>query len=111
MLNGGLVSEFHELVDVYRQASHEVHAVGERRVEIIVFWLVVQQVVHGDVQLYRLVAARALFPPHLRRLQSPQPQPTHRPVVHPCRVHPAHGLWLRLHQGMVATVRAGQGRV
>ena len=58
-----------------------------------------------------LVAARALFPPHLRRLQSPQPQPTHRPVVHPCRVHPAHGLWLRLHQGMVATVRAGQGRV
>ena len=50
-------------------------------------------------------AARALLAPHLHRLGSPQPQLEDWCAEHRCCLCAAHGLRLRLHRGMVETLR------
>ena len=50
-------------------------------------------------------AARALLAPHLHRLGSPQPQLEDWCAEHRCCLRAAHGLRLRLHRGMVETLR------
>ena len=56
-------------------------------------------------------AAAALFSHHLRRLLTSKPQSVDRIAQHTRRLHTAHGLWLRIHQRLVATLRARQRRV